>query len=39
MAEFRIDRLKFNWKGSWNNATAYKKDDVIWEVPKLDGIW
>jgi len=29
MAEFRIDRLKFNWKGSWNNATAYKKDDVI----------
>ena len=29
MAEFRIDRLRFNWKGSWDATTVYKKDDVI----------
>jgi len=29
MAEFRIDRLRFNWKGSWTAATAYRKDDVV----------
>ena len=29
MAEFRIDRLRFNWKGEWTSATAYRKDDVV----------
>ena len=29
MAEFRIDRIRFNWKGVWAGATAYRKDDVI----------
>ena len=29
MAEFRIDRIRFNWKGSWVTGTAYRKDDVI----------
>ena len=29
MAEFRIDRIRFNWKGPWVIRTAYIKDDVI----------
>jgi len=29
MAEFRIDRLRFNWKGPWVTNTAYRKDDVV----------
>jgi hypothetical protein len=29
MAEFRIDRIRFNWKGVWTASTAYIKDDVI----------
>ena len=29
MAEFRIDRIRFNWKGPWTTGTAYRKDDVI----------
>tara|TARA_B100002019_G_scaffold190210_1_gene164452 strand:+ start:7531 stop:12444 length:4914 start_codon:yes stop_codon:yes gene_type:complete len=29
MAEFRIDRLRFNWKGAWATAVAYRKDDVV----------
>ena len=29
MAEFRIDRIRFNWKGPWVTGTAYIKDDVI----------
>ena len=29
MAEFRIDRIRFNWKGVWTASTAYRKDDVI----------
>ena len=29
MAEFRIDRLRVNWKGTWATATAYRKDDVV----------
>ena len=28
MAEFRIDRIRFNWKGP-SYRTAYIKDDVI----------
>lgn len=29
MAEFRISRLRFNWKGEWNPSTSYIKDDVV----------
>ena len=29
MAEFRIDRIRFNWKGPWVTGTAYRKDDVV----------
>ena len=29
MAEFRIDRIRFNWKGPVIPCTAYIKDDVI----------
>ena len=29
MAEFRIDRIRYNWKGSWVTGTAYIKDDII----------
>lgn len=29
MAEFIIGRLKFVWRGTWQAATLYRKDDVI----------
>lgn len=29
MAEFKLGRLKFVWKGTWTTATAYVKDDVV----------
>ena len=29
MAEFKLGRLKFVWKGTWATATAYVKDDVV----------
>jgi len=29
MAEFKLGRIKFVWKGEWNTATQYIKDDVI----------
>ena len=29
MAEFRIDRLRFNWIGPWSAGTVYRKDDVV----------
>jgi len=29
MAEFRIDRIRYNWKGPWAGATAYIKDDMV----------
>jgi hypothetical protein len=28
-SEFKIGRLRFNWKGSWNPSTVYSRDDVI----------
>jgi hypothetical protein len=28
MAEFRLGRLKFNWRGEWTPSTAYVIDDV-----------
>ena len=29
MAEFKLDRFKYNWKGEWNTATVYNRDDVV----------
>lgn len=29
MAEFKISRLRFNWKGYWTTSTAYQIDDLI----------
>lgn len=29
MAEFRLGRLKFNWRGVWTPDTAYVIDDII----------
>jgi len=29
MAEFRLGRLKFNWRGAWAGSTAYVIDDII----------
>ena len=29
MAEFRIGRLKFNWRGVWLASTAYVIDDIV----------
>lgn len=29
MAEFKLGRIKFVWKGAWNNGTTYYVDDVV----------
>ena len=29
MADFKLGRLKFVWKGNWVTATAYVKDDIV----------
>ena len=29
MAEFRLGRLKFNWRGNWSTSTAYVIDDIV----------
>ena len=29
MAEFKISRFRYTWKGTWTTATAYIKDDVV----------
>jgi len=29
MAEFRLERFKYNWRGIWASSTAYKRDDVV----------
>ena len=29
MAEFKLERFKYNWKGDWTTGTAYKRDDVV----------
>ena len=28
MADFRLGRLKFKWKGDWAGSTAYVIDDI-----------
>lgn len=29
MADFRIGRLKFNWRGAWQPSTSYEIDDIV----------
>tara|TARA_B110000483_G_scaffold243544_1_gene334031 strand:+ start:16 stop:5874 length:5859 start_codon:yes stop_codon:yes gene_type:complete len=29
MAEFKLERFKYNWKGVWTGDTAYKRDDIV----------
>lgn len=29
MAEFRLERFKYNWRGTWQPGTSYKRDDVV----------
>ena len=29
MADFRLGRLKFNWRGPWQGSTAYVIDDIV----------
>ena len=29
MAEFRISRLRYTWKGNWSTAINFNKDDVV----------
>jgi hypothetical protein len=29
MAEFKLDRFKYNWRGEWSPSTEYKRDDVV----------
>ena len=29
MATVNLGAIKFNWKGAYNNSTAYVKDDVV----------
>jgi hypothetical protein len=29
MAEFKISRIRYTWKGDWSSGTTYYKDDVI----------
>jgi len=29
MAEFKISRIRYTWRGTWSTATTYNKDDVV----------
>ena len=29
MADFRLGRLKFKWRGDWSASTAYVIDDIV----------
>ena len=29
MAEFKISRIRYTWKGGWITSTSYNKDDVV----------
>ncbi len=35
MAEFKINRFRYNWRGNWTAATAYKRDDVVLRTGNL----
>jgi hypothetical protein len=34
MAEFRLERFKYTWKGDWASNVSYKRDDVV----RLNGV-
>jgi len=29
MSEFKINQIRYTWKGNWSDGTAYKRDDVV----------
>ena len=29
MAEFKLGRIRFIWKGAWASSTEYLKDDIV----------
>ena len=29
MAEFKLGRIRFIWKGDWTTSTTYYKDDIV----------
>jgi len=29
MAEFKLDRFKYRWRGDWSEDTTYRRDDII----------
>lgn len=29
MAEFKLDRFKYRWRGEWEEATSYRRDDIV----------
>jgi len=29
MADFRLDRIRFTWRGPWTTDTQYTKDDIV----------
>ena len=29
MADFKLGRLKFKWRGDWTTSTAYVVDDIV----------
>lgn len=29
MAEFKISRIRYTWKGNWTGATTYNRDDIV----------
>ena len=34
MAEFKLDRFKYTWKGQWVPSTEYLKDDIVYNGGK-----
>lgn len=34
MAEFKLDRFRYTWRGEWQESTVYKKDDIIYNGGK-----
>lgn len=35
MADFKISRLKYTWKGQWSSGTEYLNDDIVSVGPKI----
>ena len=29
MAEFKLEKFKYKWRGDWSASTSYKRDDVV----------